>query len=180
MKSWGALFIVFSLGLLLGITLSIALVLEDVSSAAATTSPIRIRSQENPNTLIIPGLPLEAESPQDWIQEDQIEVYQDRVIIYVDNPQWARFADSNSMDPLIDEGTNGIEIIPTDTSQISVGDIVSYRSEVADAIIIHRVVETGYDEGGWYARFKGDNNPQMDPEKVRYEQIQRVLVGILY
>ncbi len=118
-------------------------------------------------------------SPFDWISEDNIHLYKDRVVIELNNPQWAVFTDTNSMDPVIDLGTHAIEIIPESTEEIHVGDIISYNSDYAEGTIIHRVVEIGND-GEWYSRTKGDNNPFVDPGKIRFDQIQRVLVAIIY
>ena len=47
-------------------------------------------------------------------------------------------------------------------------------------MIIHRVIETGYDEQGWFAVTKGDNLKEKDPEKVRFNQIVGLVVGVLY
>lgn len=122
----------------------------------------------------------EQPSPYDWIKEEQIHVYSNRIVINIEDAEWAGFTDTNSMDPLIDEGSNGIEIVPNSEEDIHIGDIVSYESKYAQGTIIHRVVEIGEDSEGWYARMKGDNVDSMDPGKVRFNQIKRVLVGILY
>ncbi len=121
----------------------------------------------------------ELPSPSDWIKENQIHVQQDKIIIDLENAQWARFADTNSMDPVFDAGSNAIEIIPTAAEQIKEGDIVSYDAGQYGTII-HRIIETGYDENGWYAKFQGDNNPLPDPYKVRWSQIRRLVVAIIY
>ena len=119
-------------------------------------------------------------SPSDWIEQSQIHVYEDKVVIDINNPQWAIFTDTNSMDPVIDEGAHAIEVVPESPDQIHVGDIVSYNSEYADGTIIHRVVEIGEDSEGWYFKAKGDNNAFGDPGRIRFEQVQRVLVAIIY
>jgi hypothetical protein len=119
-------------------------------------------------------------SPSDWIQEEQIHVYSDKIVIDLLNPQWATFTDTNSMDPVIDAGTHAIELVPGLPEQIQVGDIVSYESEYVDGVIIHRVVDIGEDSDGWYCKTKGDNNPFEDPGKIRFHQIKRVLVAIIY
>lgn len=119
-------------------------------------------------------------SPYDHITEDQIHVFQNKVIIDIQNAEWARFTDTKSMDPVIDLGTNAIEIRPASPEQIHEGDIVSYRSKYADGIIIHRVIETGYDNKGWYAKMKGDNNMLTDPGKIRFDQVERMVVAIIY
>jgi len=119
-------------------------------------------------------------SPQDWIPEKDIHVYDSQVIIDIDNPVWATFTDTNSMDPVFDYGANAIEIIPSAPSQIKPGDIISYESSSFDGAIVHRVIETGVDENGWYAVMKGDNNPSSDPGKVRFSQVKRLVVAIIY
>ncbi|MBW2970662.1 hypothetical protein KY320_00715 [Candidatus Woesearchaeota archaeon] len=122
----------------------------------------------------------ELPSPCDRIREEQILVYDDHIIINFENAEWAKFTDTNSMDPVIDAGANAIEYVPKSSDEICVGDIVSYNSKYASGTIIHRVIEIGEDENGWYAIMKGDNNPYRDPGKVRFEQVQRVVVGIIY
>jgi len=124
--------------------------------------------------------PPERDSPYDHIKESQIHVTDSGVTIDIQGAEWAKFTDTNSMDPVLDEWANAIEFIPTSPDQIHVGDIVSYYSEIADTTIIHRVVEYGEDAEGPYWIFKGDNIPIRDPEQVRFEQIRRVVVAIIY
>lgn len=119
-------------------------------------------------------------SPSDWITQEQIQLYDDRVVIMLDDPQWAIFTDTNSMDPLLDEGAHGIQMVPQSPAQLEVGDIISFTTPYADGIIVHRIIELGEDEKGWYALTKGDNSPLIDPGKVRFSQVHRVLVGVLY
>jgi hypothetical protein len=121
----------------------------------------------------------ERPSPSSFIPEENIHIYDDRIVIDIDDPQWAIFADTNSMDPVIDQGMHGLQIVPKDSSQLKVGDIVSFTHAGADDIIIHRIIQIGADEDGWYAITKGDNT-QIEDGKIRFEQIHRVLVGILY
>lgn len=122
----------------------------------------------------------ELPSPSDWIKEDQIQVLNDKIIIKIDNPKWARFTDTNSMDPLFDSASNAIEIVPSSENDIKVGDIISYKSYIAKGTIIHRVIKINKDEQGTYFTLKGDNNKYTDPERVRFEQVQRILVAIIY
>ena len=122
----------------------------------------------------------ELPSPYDHIKEHQIKVFPNKVIIELKNAEWATFTDTNSMDPVIDYGANAIEIVPKSPEDIHVGDIVSYESKFARGTIIHRVVEIGYDDKGWYCRMKGDNLSTVDPGKIRFEQIRRIVVGILH
>lgn len=125
------------------------------------------------------GGPVERPSPSDWVKEPEIEMRPDGVFVKLGNPQWAILADTNSMDPVFDAGSHLIQIVPTSTSQIHVGDIVSYLSPLGFTIV-HRVKEIGTDEEGWYAIMKGDNNPKEDPWKVRFEDVRRVTVMVVY
>ena len=137
-----------------------------------------LSSLERPLSLFQEGI--EKYSPSDWIKEDQIKVYNDRVIIDLKDAEWASFTDTNSMDPVLDETANAIEIIPKSTEDIHVGDIISYNSDYADGTIIHRVIKIGKDNKGWYCIVKGDNNQNPDPGKIRFSQIKRILVAIIY
>lgn len=124
------------------------------------------------------GKAIERISPQDHVKESQILVTSEKVTINVKDASWTTFTDTNSMDPVLDQGSNGIELKPTSIDDVKVGDVVSYKSKYG--LIIHRVVKTGFDEQGWYALVKGDNNPVQDPDKVRFDQIHGVLVAIIY
>jgi hypothetical protein len=117
-------------------------------------------------------------SPQDRISEDDIFVYDNQVVIDVENPIWSSFTDTNSMDPLLDVGANGIEIIPKTENDVHVGDVISYKTE--SGIVIHRVVDIRSDEQGLYYVLKGDNNPVPDKERVRFKDIQGILVAVVY
>jgi signal peptidase I len=124
------------------------------------------------------GTATERISPQNHVPDSKIEVYGDRVILRIDNPKWATFADTNSMDPVFDAGNHAIQIVPSSPDQIEVGDIVTYKK--GDKNIIHRVVEKNIDEQGWYFRVQGDNNPVPDSGKVRFEDITRLVVAVVY
>lgn len=130
--------------------------------------------------LQLPRSPLSPEraSPQDWVSESKIHITDDYVRIDVPGAVWAKFADSNSMDPLIDTGANGIQIIPTSPDQLKIGDVVTY--DLDGKKIIHRIVDIGQDSKGYYFILKGDNNPEPDPEPVRFEDIERVLIAVVY
>jgi hypothetical protein len=142
--------------------------------------PIYSSSQnlEIPYSLV--GSAKERHSPSDWIKEEQIKVYKDRVIIEIPDAEWAKFTDTNSMDPVLDKTANAIEIVPKNYDDLKKGDIISYSIPNVQGIIIHRIVETGFDEDGWYAITKGDNVEKNDPLKIRFENIKRVVVAIIY
>lgn len=119
-------------------------------------------------------------SPSDRIKEDQIFVYNDRIVITIDNAEWTSYTDTNSMDPLIDETANGLELVPKNENELYVGDVVAYEPTWAEGLIVHRIVEKNHDENGTYFILRGDNNTTSDPGKVRFKQIKYVLIGVLY
>lgn len=120
----------------------------------------------------------ELPSPGDWIQEEQITVYPDKVILDVSNAGWFRFTDTNSMDPFIDAESNAIVVKPSSPDVIAVGDVITYHSALGT--IIHRVIAKGEDEDGVYFLVKGDNNPFRDPVKVRFADVEGVVVAVIY
>jgi signal peptidase I len=118
--------------------------------------------------------------PFSRIAKDDILVYQDRIVIYVNKAFPASFSDSRSMYPFIREGVYALEMKPENQGELKVGDIIGFRSESFDTNIIHRIIEIGNDEERWYAITKGDNNPAPDPGKVRFDDVIGVLVGLIY
>ncbi len=117
-------------------------------------------------------------SQSDHVKEDQIFVDNDKVLIQLDQEvTWSRYSNSNSMDPFLDKGCNGIEIFPESEKDIKTGDIVAYS--FGEDLIVHRVVEIGEDEQGWFAITKGDNNSEVDPGKRRLQEIKRITVGVI-
>lgn len=116
--------------------------------------------------------------PADRISTDQIHVYPDRVEIDLAGAQWARFTATGSMLPLLGITAHALQIIPKSPEDVKIGDIVSFHFN--DNILIHRVIAISTDDAGLYYTTQGDNNPEPDPVRVRFSQIDRVLVGILY
>src|SRR3989338_2335940 len=119
------------------------------------------------------------QSPSDWVKADQIKVYKDRVVIDEQNVIWAEFTDTKSMDPTFDSTAHALEIVPKSSDQLNIGDIISYNSPYANIPLIHRITEIGND-GEWYAVVKGDNNDVSDPGKVRFENVNRVVIALIY
>jgi len=122
----------------------------------------------------------EKPSPADRIQDSDMTVYNDKIVIRIRDLNWRNYIDSNSMDPLIDEGTTTIEIKPKNTDEIKVGDIIAYDVDGYDYAFVHRVVEISQDGQGVYFITKGDNFYKKDPDKVRFSDVEGIVVGILY
>ena len=119
-------------------------------------------------------------TPSDRVSEDEIHVYSDKVVLDLKDASWASFTPTHSMEPLISENAHGIEVKPASPSELKAGDVISYNSDFTTGLVIHRIIETGFDEQGWYAIVKGDNNAEQDPGKVRFDKVNGVLVGIIY
>ena len=118
-------------------------------------------------------------SPADHITLKHINLYEDKLVLNLDNMKLVSFEDTNSMDPVIDVRSNAIEIMPKSPSDIGVGDIISFKTE-SGQIFIHRVVAISSDSEGIYYLTKGDNNKELDPVRVRFANVVGLLVGILY
>ncbi|MFP4402756.1 MAG: hypothetical protein ACOC3X_03420 [Nanoarchaeota archaeon] len=143
-----------------------------------------IFEQANNNKILNPtnnlNNPKDKPSPKDWIKKNQIKVHNDKIILEIENAKWSSFADTKSMDPVLDSTAHGLHIIPKKQEDINIGDIVAYESKFTEGTILHRVIEIKADNEGLYYILKGDNNELADPEKVRFSQIKRILVAIIY
>lgn len=125
--------------------------------------------------------PTEQLSPSDAISLEQIQVKGNSVTLTdISRPILAQLTNTNSMDPTFDSEAILLETPVVDVTQIQPGDIVSYVTPLSSGVIVHRVVEIGEDDKGWYARFKGDNLNTEDPQVVRANQIQRKVLAIFY
>lgn len=118
------------------------------------------------------------QSPEDYVKEQDIKVYSDRIVIFIHDATLSRYAATKSMDPVLDSSANGIEIPVKNTEQIHVGDIITYEDENHN-LIVHRVIRIGQDSEGWFCITKGDNSPAEDG-KIRFEQIKFLTIAIIY
>lgn len=121
-----------------------------------------------------------AEYNGDRVSSDQIKVYKDRVEIEIEGAKYAPIKDTNSMQPVLNGGSHSIEVDVSDVTLLEEGDIISFYQPNIDKMIIHSIIEIGYDEIGWYAITKGLNNDKEDPWKVREFMVEGVLVGVIY
>jgi len=92
--------------------------------------------------------------------------------------------ESVSMNPCMDSRSTGVMVTPKNESEIQVGSIVAFRWSANDGRNIeyaaHRVVETGKDDFGWYAWTQGDNNLVRDPFKIRFVDVQGLVVATIF
>jgi len=118
------------------------------------------------------------DSPSEHISAEELSVYPDKAVINKKGLIWARVLDTHSMEPALNANSISLEIMPGTSSEINVGDIISYSHD--GMVIIHRVISVGEDSEGWFAVTKGDNNKEADAEKVRFGQLKGLVVGVLY
>ena len=116
----------------------------------------------------------------DHVSEDQIDVRGDGIAISLSGKdlRWTKYTNTNSMLPLLDEGYNGLEFVPESRDEIHVGDVISFFYKGEN--YVHRVIEIGTDEHGWYAITKGDSNKFIDDGKRRFEDVKGVLIGVIF
>lgn len=114
------------------------------------------------------------------IDREDIRVYDNRVVINVNKAFPVYFSESKSMYPFINQNVYAIEMKAEKPDELKIGDIIGFESKLFNTSIVHRIIETGFDEEGWFALTKGDANPAPDPDKVRFESVKGVLIGLIY
>ena len=114
--------------------------------------------------------------PSDFLNDGDILVYSDKIILKIENAQISNY-ESDSMFPFLGKWANGIVVKPQNEEEVKVGDIITFKR--GDKLIVHRVIEKGNDLEGVYFITKGDNTDFVDG-KVRFEEIEHKLVGIIY
>jgi hypothetical protein len=115
---------------------------------------------------------------QDRVTGNQIHLYKDKLVIAAEGLMYAKVEDTKSMEPLLSKNSHTIEAAPV-IENLKVGDIISFYEPSVDKVVVHMIIEIGYDEQGWYARTSGYNNVYADSWKVRFENIKGVVVGVL-
>ncbi len=144
--------------------------------SANITGYLMVYGAENPfsNGFNFSGI---SHAPSDFIGENQIQIYDNKVVINIKDASISRYAPTGSMKPTFDENANGIRIVPKSEDEIKVGDIITYKD--GENLIVHRVIEKGIDKEGIYFIMKGDNNTISDG-KVRFRDIKYKTIGIIW
>ena len=83
-------------------------------------------------------------APSDYINENQIHIYQDSVCIDVNDSYIISYSNTSSMIPLLNENANGIGIKVTNESQLHIGDIATYKYDPCPDINRSEVGVAGY------------------------------------
>ena len=129
------------------------------------------------NSLGIGNINNNSKAPSDFVTEDQIQVYDDKIVININGASLSKYAPTGSMIPVLDEGSNGIRIVPDSEQDINVGDIITFKQD--EHYIVHRVIEKGEDNKGVYFIAKGDNNTINDG-KIRFSDIKYKTIGVIW
>ena len=93
------------------------------------------------------------------------------VIIELKKPRLAAVWSSNSMERYIDSGHCLIEETEFTQDDIHIAQVIVHSGG-----IVHSVYALGADIDGWFCRTWGDNNYEPDPQKVRFEDIEAIVV----
>jgi len=122
-------------------------------------------------------------SPRNIVDQKNIsyDKVNKRIIIKgIEGPIWlTTVQNTNSMDPVVDYGHTCILSDDFDADDLVVGDVAVYKKANGNQVI-HRIVKISSDEDGRYFIFKGDNNFIEDVLKVRDNQIDCLLLGVIY
>jgi len=116
--------------------------------------------------------------PLDRIDDSNIKFEQNKVIIE-GNFIKGIFVGTNSMTPVLFRNATSLSIIPLTSDEIYVGDIITFNHP-KKGLTVHRVIKKSYDNKGIYFVTKGDNCYTRDLYKVRFEDITKVMVGIIW
>lgn len=119
----------------------------------------------------------ELKMPSNFISKYDIKADEKSVTFLIDNAVLSNYEDSESMLPVLGKGATGVGKKPVSPGEINVGDIVSFWQD--EKLIVHRVIGKGEDDLGVYFITKGDNN-SLNDGKIRFSQIDSVLVAIIY
>ncbi len=119
-------------------------------------------------------------SPADRISYETIAIDSSKATVRSHNIRKWFIYDTNSMVPVMDVGSTVLTVEPKSFDDISIGDIIFFKVDEYDAKIVHRVIRTSYDRFSPYYVTKGDNNLVEDPFRVRFEDVEGVVIGIIY
>tara|TARA_Y100000310_G_scaffold93669_1_gene91178 strand:+ start:2945 stop:3424 length:480 start_codon:yes stop_codon:yes gene_type:complete len=127
--------------------------------------------------LVISEDNLKLNLPSDWISNENILVFEDEIVLRILDATISAYEPTGSMEPVLGAGASGIRIVPKSESQVNIGDIISFRQD--GELIVHRIIEKGFDEEGVYFTTKGDNSELVDG-KIRFENIKYVTIGVIW
>jgi len=141
--------------------------------------------------------------PGDWVKsEHYTKLTSSEFCFSYSNLTYGRVAGTRSMVPSIYKGVMVIYTTNFTKEDLQVGDIIAVRKkpDILEMLnyplymlvgidmksveeskgYIHRIIYIGEDSEGWFAITKGDNTILPDLKKVRFEDIDGVVIGVVY
>lgn len=85
--------------------------------------------------------------------------------------------EGNSMVPTFYDG-DIILVVGVKPSDLNVGDVIIYKT-YNDRMIVHRIIEVIINDGKYFFKTQGDNNPLPDPGLVSETQVVGRVIGVL-
>ncbi|MEM4576736.1 MAG: signal peptidase I [Candidatus Nezhaarchaeales archaeon] len=85
--------------------------------------------------------------------------------------------EGSSMIPTFYDG-DVILVVGVKPSDLNVGDVIIYKT-YNDRMIVHRIVDIVINDGMYFFKTQGDNNPLPDPGLVSEAQVVGRVVGVL-
>ena len=122
------------------------------------------------------------ESPSNHVTGGGLSIdrQKNRVLLSATDATTSSVAGTGSMLPIINQYTE-VVMIPATVDNVQVGDMAIYNyggwGNLPKKRILHRVV--GINPDGGYI-FRGDNNPNNDTEPVYIDQLEGVVVAVVY
>lgn len=117
-------------------------------------------------------------SPSDIVKDSDIDLFTNKLIIDIPGLSVVSYKDSQSMLPLLTNSSHGIRVKPQSQFDIQLGDIISFN--MSNMTVVHRVIDVKSDEKGLYFVTQGDNSAVTDKNKIRFDDVEWKLIGVLY
>lgn len=127
-------------------------------------------------------------NPKDRINTKDIKIYEDKIIIE-GTFEKRESKGTGSMLPLLFKGATYFYTDPRSPRDIKKGDIIVFKKpkemikngfKRKGTLVIHRVIKKGIDLKGFYFYTAGDNNQKEDGAKIRFKDITKVMVGVIW
>lgn len=121
-------------------------------------------------------------SPCKKLDKKTIGFFSEKIIMNMTgiNYTYSSVWGTGSMLPFISKDSITLGMVLDNKTQICVGDIISYLPENESIEILHQIVGVGEDDKGLYYTAKGYNYKTKDKEKIRREQIKKVVFAVVY
>ncbi len=109
--------------------------------------------------------------PSHWVEDPRMTLnYPDTMSVFIEG---------GSMKPCINDGGTVVSSKNFEIDNLQEGDILQFKSK--DEFVVHRIIEIHKDESGdTYFITQGDNNNYKDSKRIYKEDINSVIIGVIY